>query len=340
MASSSTTTYRHTRFPQQLVVEITAACNQACIFCGRTYMDRPKKTMSDDLFRRIVDEVAAESPYTELWPTFMGEAMLLGDRLFQSIAYARDAGCKKITLNTNGTRIDETTIPGILECGIDRFIISCDAHTPETHRIVRPANNESASRSLDEIYAGLHALIDANRARGDRAIVLEFQFSIFDENQHEVGAFRDYWLEHGAIVKVRPKIHWSGSVSGGEVGAQDRQTCLWALESAAIHWNGNVVMCPVDCDGKYVAGNITQQSFSEIWNGALRWLRELQIQARFSELPEICRSCPDWRQKKARAYYPDAASQAAYEQFVNLGRDFMERHFWDAPSAPGESPTA
>jgi len=51
--------------------------------------------MSSQLFKRIVDEVAAESPYTEVWPTFMGEAMLLGDRLFDLIEYAKTVGCKK-----------------------------------------------------------------------------------------------------------------------------------------------------------------------------------------------------------------------------------------------------
>src|SRR5947208_16353273 len=76
-------------FPQQVIVESTAACNQGCVFCGRTYMERPKKTISSDIFRCIVDEIARESPDTELWPTFMGEAMLLGAKLFDSIAYAR-----------------------------------------------------------------------------------------------------------------------------------------------------------------------------------------------------------------------------------------------------------
>jgi len=69
----------HTLWPQQLVVELTSACNQGCIFCGRTYMERPKGHMPRALFDRIVEEIGKESPYTELWPAFMGESMLLGD---------------------------------------------------------------------------------------------------------------------------------------------------------------------------------------------------------------------------------------------------------------------
>ncbi|NJM85173.1 MAG: hypothetical protein HC839_02785, partial [Leptolyngbyaceae cyanobacterium RM2_2_21] len=78
-----------------------------------------------------------------------------------------------------------------------------------------------------------------------------------------------------------------------------RKPCLWAFDSAAIQWNGNVVMCPIDCDGKYVAGNIQLQSLKEIWGGSLRWIRGNSIVRNgFRELPQICRECPDWEVKK------------------------------------------
>jgi radical SAM protein with 4Fe4S-binding SPASM domain len=323
----------HSPFPQQLVIEVTAGCNQQCINCGRTYMERPKKTMKRAMFERIVDEVGVENPYTEVWPTFMGEAMLLGDRLFDLIEYARRAGCQKITLNTNGTRLNEHVIPRLLSCGIDRLIISCDAHTPETHAVVRPAINKHATAGLDGIYQGARLLLEAMRQTSSE-LLLEMQFSIFDENQHEVDAFRQYWLEQGAIVKVRPKVFWSGTVRGGQRRdvSKNRAPCLWAMDSAAIQWNGNVVMCPIDCDGKYVAGNIELQTLKDIWNGALKWNRELHLQRRFRELPEVCRRCPDWEVKKAHVYFPDSTSQEHYETYVRKGRVFTPEHFWNEPS--------
>lgn len=325
--------YFHTDFPQQLVVEATAACNQACIFCGRTYMDRPKKTMTSEMFYKIADEVARESPYTELWPTFMGEAMLLGDKIFDWIRYAKDAGCKKVTLNTNGTRLNEENIARILDCGMDRLIVSCDAHTPEVHSIVRPGIHPKATGGLTQIYEGIHLLLDTMEREKAECPIVELQYSIFDENEHEVEAFKEYWLDYGAIVKVRPKLYWSGTVEGGNhrITYEGRVPCLWSLETMGVHWNGNVVMCVVDCDGKYVAGNVEMQSLKEIWNGPLKWMRELQMQHRFSELPEICRTCPDWRVKKAHTYYPEGEERKKkqYEDYIRSGRHFMERHYWD-----------
>jgi hypothetical protein len=313
--------YVHTPFPQQLVLEATAGCDQQCVFCGRTYMARPKKTMRPELFRKIVDEVAQESPYTEVWPTFMGEALLLGDRLFSLIRYAREVGCRKITLNSNGNRLSEKNIDGLLDCGLDRFILSCDGHTKETYEKIRVGGK------FERLYDGAHRLIDTMRRRGLRRPLLEMQFSVFDENEHEAEPFTQYWLAQGVVVKVRPKLHWSGFVPGGQQRVpadMKRVPCLWAMDTMGIHWNGNIVACVVDCDGKYVAGNAEVSTLKAVWDGPLKWIRELHRQERFTELPQICRECTDWPVKKAQAYFPDDETRREYEAYVRLGRVFME----------------
>lgn len=313
--------YVHTPFPQQLVIESTAACDQECIFCGRTYMDRPKKTMRTEMFERVAAEVGAESPYTEIWPTFMGEALLLGDRLFKWIRYARDQGCRKITLNTNGNRLTQHTIDLLLDSGLDRFIVSCDGFTKETYEKVRVGG------VYEKLSGGIHLLIDTMRRRGLRRPLLELQFSVFDENEHEVEDFKKYWLAEGVVVKVRPKLYWAGTVAGGDHRVKldaTRDPCLWALDTCGIHANGNVVMCVVDCEGKYVAGNVETQTVKEIWNGPLKWIRELHLRRRFKDLPEICRKCTDYEVKKAQAFFPDEQTRAEYEAYVRLGRVLMQ----------------
>lgn len=310
-------------FPQQCVIEVTAACDQSCIHCGRAFMERPKKTMRVDLFQQIVREIGRHNPDCEVWPTFMGEALLLGKRLFPLIRYAREAGCRKITLNSNGNRLTEENIEGLLTCGLDRFIVSCDGHSAETYERIRVGGR------FDRLYSGIHRLLQRMRSARLESPLIELQFSIFDENEHELEDFKKYWLDQGVVVKCRPKVYWSGTIPGGSRRVStdpNRTPCLWALDTAAIHWNGNVVMCAIDCEGKYVAGNVGQQSLKEIWNGPLAWLRSLQQQRRFRELPEICRQCPDWQVKRAEAFFPDEKVRAAYESYVRRGRTFHEAH--------------
>lgn len=307
-------------FPQQVVIETTAACNQQCVFCGRTYMKRRKAHMPRPIFDRIVEEIGRDHPLAEVWPTFMGEAFLLRGELFDRLRHAREAGCRKITLNTNGTLLNDRAIAGILEGNLDRLIVSCDAHTPETHRKVRPGKRTDG---LAGIYRGVESLLQEMRRRGLRRPIVEMQFSLFDENEHEIEAFTAHWLGRGVVVKTRPKLYWSGLVEGGGARvtiAAGRTACLWALDSCAVQWNGDVVMCPVDAAGAFTAGNVIRQSLQEIWNGSLRRLRELHLQGRFEELPELCRSCPDWQVKRAQAHFPDDLAQKEYEDYVRLGR--------------------
>lgn len=316
----------HTAWPQQLVVELTSACNQGCVFCGRTYMERPKSHMPRKIFDKIVQEIGAESPYTELWPAFMGESMLLGDELFDRLRYARESGCRKITLNTNGTLLNEKTISRVLEGNWDRLIVSCDANTHETHALVRPGRK---TQGLTGIYAAMLDLIGRMRERGLTRPIIEMQFSIFAENEHEVEDFTAFWLSQGVVVKTRPKVYWSGIVEGGEpriTTGKDRNPCLWAMDTACIHAGGNVVMCALDSEGKYVAGNVEFQSLREIWNGPLKWIRELHMRRRFQELPEICRKCPDWQVKRANAHFPNQAVRDDYESYIRTGRVFMQKH--------------
>lgn len=310
-------------FPEQLVIETTAACNQACIFCGRTYMNRPKKTMAPALFCKIVDEVGKVSPYTEVWPTFMGEALLLGRKLWDLIAYAKAAGCRKITLNSNGSRLDQDeNIEGVLSSGVDRFIVSFDAFTRATHLVVRPGIEDKHGVPRDfytPMMLGFQRLLDERRRRGLQRPILEAQFSCFDENEHEREVFVDYWLDRGAVVKTRPKLYWAGQVNGG-APLPERVPCLWAKESMAIHWNGNVVACPVDAAGEFVAGNVNEQSVSEIWRGPLRDLRKLHVDKMWDDLPAPCKTCPDWHTKEAVTYFSGVAAHVNYEAYVRHGR--------------------
>jgi len=207
-----------------------------------------------------------------------------------------------------------------LDCGLDRFIVSCDGHTRETYEKIRVGGR------FDRLYGGVKLLLETMRREGRTRPLIELQFSMFSENEYEVEDFKRFWLQEGVVVKVRPKLYWSGNVKGGWDRVKTDQTrvpCLWAMDTCAIHWNGNVVMCVVDCDGKYVAGNLECQSIKETWNGPLKWIRELHLRRRFRELPEVCRGCPDWNVKGAQAFFPNSELRSDYERYIRMGRTFM-----------------
>jgi radical SAM protein with 4Fe4S-binding SPASM domain len=322
--------YFHPLFPPQVVIETTCACNQRCTYCGRRYIERSKGNMTRATFGKIVQEIAMESPCTDILPAFMGEALLGGDELFARLAMARRLGCRKIVLNTNGLLV-EKYIPRILEGNIDRLCISCDAHDPETHRKLRPGKDADG---LEAVRRGVHALTAAMKERGLGRPFVEVGCTVYDENQHEVDAFIAYWQEHGVIAKSHPKGFHAGVVPGGAFRVStgpDRIPCGWGRDTAVILWNGNVVLCPCDADAKYVAGSIETQSLREIWNGPLKWIRELHHRRRFTDLPEICRKCPDWQTRTSNTFFPDEERKKEYVAFVQMGKPFVHQSAAAAP---------
>src|SRR5260370_21955631 len=64
--------------------------------------------MKRELWNKIVEEFGANSPDTEIWPTFYGEALIMGykSELWNRLDYAAEVGCRNLVLNSNGTLLD------------------------------------------------------------------------------------------------------------------------------------------------------------------------------------------------------------------------------------------
>ena len=276
-------------FPPQVIIETTAACNLTCAHCRHDAMTRPVGHMPMARYRQIVDEIAERAPHTEVWPTFYGEAFLLDYRLFYMLQYAKGRGLTNLVLNTNGTRFTGEVAEWVIESGLDLVMFSLDGFSSAVFESVRVGANR------DEVFANVERLLEIKARRGATTRV-EVQYSMMDVNEHEVDQFREYWLARGADVKIREKLSWGGTIGAGNLDPQmHRIACPWALRTCAIHWNGDVVACGVDYEGRFVAGNVTGSSIHEIWTGPHRRLEEQHLAHQFSDLPSPCHDCLDWQ---------------------------------------------
>ncbi|MBI4231325.1 MAG: radical SAM protein [Planctomycetes bacterium] len=277
-------------FPPQVILETTAGCNIHCSHCAHRIMERPQGWMKMPLWRKIIDEIAQRAPHTEVWPTFYGEALTLKYRLFYMIQYAKRKGLTNLVLNTNGTLLDEEACWWLIDSGLDRFIISLDGFSKEVFEKVR------AGADHEKVYANVNRFLEIKRERGSHTPIVECQFSMMDENEHEAGAFREYWIGRGAQVKTREKLTWTGAVDAPNLSEQVRRhPCGWALRTCAIHWNGDMVACAVDYEGKFKAGNLENATIHGLWNTAHRRMERIHMERRWEDLPAPCRSCKDWQ---------------------------------------------
>jgi radical SAM protein with 4Fe4S-binding SPASM domain len=284
-------------FPSQVIIETISGCNLACAHCSHPVMTRPIGHMAMGLYRQIIDEIAARAPATEVWPTFYGEAFILDYRLFYMLQYGKRRGLTNLVLNTNGVRFGRETAEWVLESGLDVVMFSLDGFSAPVFERIR------VGARRDEVYANVERLLDMKARRG-AAPRVEVQFSMMSENEHEVEAFKAYWLARGADVKIREKMTWTGTVEADNLDATlPRIACPWALRTCAIQWDGDVVACAVDYDGRFVAGNVGDDSIYSIWNGRHRKLQERHLAREVSRLPDPCHDCLDWQVAGGAQHY-------------------------------------
>jgi len=291
-------------FPPQLVVENTSICNMECIHCSHRELKRVKRHMARPLWDKIAEEVGREHPQCEIWPTFYGEALIMGykNELWDRLDSADKAGCKNIVLNSNGTLLERfDNIDRILASPLRRFILSLDGLSKETFEKIRVKGKH------DIIYPAVERLLQERARRGQTYPVIICQFSVMPDNAHEVEGYRQYWTERGAEVKVRPMLEWTatGTVRTETISHESefRIACPWGNNTMAIHQDGKVVTCAVDYEGMFTVGNINEISIKEAWQRLGEKVRKPHREHRWDDLPNICKGCGDWQ--VAGAEYAD-----------------------------------
>lgn len=290
-------------FPKTVAIDTCSFCNFKCSMCPHSSMKREKGRMNWDIYKKIIDEIAIENPETRVWLVFFGEALILkktNPNIFNMIAYAKEKGLKNICLNSNGALLDSDCVSKLIKAGLDEIYIGIDAITDKTYKNIRVGGDfETTKRNVVN-------LISKVKEEKSKKPMVQIQFIEMEENRSEKSDFVKFWLSKGANVKVRQKVSWGGLIDRGdsEIFSQ-RHSCYWSMNVMAIIHNGRVVTCAADPEGRFIAGNVAENSLKEIWNGQLKKLRDCQTDQRWSDLPLPCSDCTDWAAShEDKMYYP------------------------------------
>jgi len=305
---------RAEKFPPSIVIENTTACNLRCQHCSHKNMTRKKGNMEEGLFRKIIEEIAREAPDTRVWMTFYGEALLLKKYIHKRIAYAKKIGCKQVILNTNGTFMDEEVQDNLIKSGLDELIVSIDAITKETYDKIRIGGDYDATVKNTLSLLKKVALSPRKKPR------VVTQFSIMEENEHELDEYRKFWKSKGAIMKPRPKLSWGGTVDAANLATEScyvkegdgffdcvkkesipnipqtnhRYPCYWMMNVICITWDGYIPFCANDFDVRITQGDVSERTIKSIWQNEIRKYWKAQLRGDYSEAPVFCQRCLDW----------------------------------------------
>jgi radical SAM protein with 4Fe4S-binding SPASM domain len=284
-------TLHDTEFPRQITLEICAYCNLRCVMCPHPTMRRTQGIMSEEIYRKCVDEIASVAPQTEVWLADHGESLMVGPAIIDMVRYAKSKGLPKLFLNSNGMLLTHEISRGLVEAGLDRIVFGIDGYDAESYRKIRVGGD------LDTVVRNIDGLLEERARKGTERPEIWVQFIDLEENAGEMAAFTAFWQDRGVGVKTRKKLSWGAYIESKAVSREsaERIPCQWIVNLMHVLWDGRVCRCSGDHECDYPMGNVLESSIAEIWRGPLREERQVQLRREFDKINEQCRECLDWK---------------------------------------------
>jgi radical SAM protein with 4Fe4S-binding SPASM domain len=254
--------------PRRVFIEVTNHCNYRCVHCpSHTAMTRPRGFMDFDLYTSIIDELAPH--WAELTVNLYktGEPTL-HPRIYDMLDYANEKGLF-VQMNSNFGAVKKKDLPRM---GNDFYLgVSIDAATAETYKAIKNGR---------DFWAMLDVFLDYLEAWGEGAdhgaYACDAIFLRQERNWDEAELFEEMFsrLPVGHVA-VYPMHNFTGDLKGDD-GASIRTSeipfpqwpaCNVPWDVTGINWNGDVVACIYDVDGRYLLGNVRETPLLEIWRG-------------------------------------------------------------------------
>jgi len=298
-------------------VELTNKCPMRCVMCPRTYdMTREQGTMTFDIFSKVINELVADNPKwgqdNKVWLHHFGES-LLHPEVGKFIKYAISLNIKA-SLSVNPLMLSDKLAEELLRAETSLLYMSLDGHDDRSFGEIRGLAG-AYKQSHDNLLAFLHLKRTMDSAT--RVVVSMVDFHL---NESSIDKLRAYWTSIEGVddFLIKPFETLDGSIEAINLLQRNKEqksylnivSCNRPWETVTVMWDGRVVPCCYDYNGKYVLGDVRTSRLSDIWNGErMQALRREFISQQVSN--PLCRNCANLR--TVEASFPNLMAMALHK---------------------------
>lgn len=301
---------RMTRRPQikgmpiSISIEPTTSCNLRCPECpsGLRNFTRPTGMLQRDLFHNVIDQLAPSLSYLTFY--FQGEPYL-HPQFLEMVKYASARDIYTAT-STNAHYLKDDIARQTVESGLDRLIISIDGTTQQTYQSYRVGG------TLEKVVEGTERILAWKKKLRSRTPHVVFQFLVVKPNEHQIPdvymlaeklgvdqvvlkTAQIYDYEQGSdLIPAQEKYSRYKKNPDGTYGIKNSliDQCWKMWHSCVVTWDGKIVPCCFDKDGHHVLGDLSKDSFADVWYGKrYNEFRASLLRSR-SEI-DICKNCTE-----------------------------------------------
>lgn len=260
-----------------LVIEPTNKCNLACEHCQRPDMTRNVGELSIDLYKKVIDE---NPLIAHVLLVCLGEP-LMHNKIIQMINYAGEKNIKPMII-TNGILLTESMTDMLLDSKLHSIAFSIDG-IYESYEKVRHVKYDTIKKNILNFLG--------KQKKSNKKIWTEVIMTVSEKNEEEIYNVRKEWNDYVDHISFQPEIIYNGN--------KRMKRCKEIYRgNLIVFWDGTVVPCCVDFDGKIKIGNVLEDNLVKLWNGdKMRTLRRTHIAGNFEG---ICRNCSEYTSQLVR----------------------------------------
>jgi radical SAM protein with 4Fe4S-binding SPASM domain len=251
--------------------------------CPIDKLDRPKKSMDMDLFKRIVNECVASGVKCLKLHNY-GEP-LLTPGFHQMLRHIRTRSSRiDIQFSTNGSLLDQKWAHVLVQENVNRVHITVDGLSKETYEKIR------IGLKYDTVTSNILSFAKLKKQLGAKYPEIYVEIIEMEQNKTELDQFVRHWKGSVDHVSIKQYSTRAGELPGNEFTVQPRP-CFRLWKQMVITNTGKVAMCCADWNCRFVLGDVKTHSLSQVWQGdVVRRLRHLHLQGRTAEIP-LCKNC-------------------------------------------------
>jgi len=292
------------RLPRIVVVETGNICMLKCPTCPTANaMKRPAGFMTMDTFQALIEQLDWKTDKLDLG--YSGEP-LLNKQIFKMISLASAKGIPT-GFDTNGMEL-EPHIGDIIESGLKYITISLDGLDQEALSSFR----EGAD--FKKIYGGIKKLCDRKRAENRQFPKITLQTIVMKSNESQLDTIKrlatdlnidkvvfkslnlniGFWLPEkekellAARLLPRDIKHSRYTASDVFKRQKGNNPCIFPLNDMVVLYNGDVILCCLDFNGRHVVGNILRTPLRQIWRSKEYADYRKKV---FGRVLDMCKEC-------------------------------------------------
>jgi len=281
-------------YPNNIMIEVTNACNLQCKMCYHKHMRRKAGFMSENLYRKVIDK-ASNLGIENVGLYTTGESFL-HPQIFDFIKIAKNKNIKYVYITTNGNALNEYKIKKIIDSGLDSIKFSIDSATKETYENIKIGaswdkllNNIKLLKKLrDESNSKLKIFASFLITKGNYNDLFKYNSIFKDLIDETLFSFVD---SQAGQVDANSMIPDEIKEKLNKLVGSSNETfpCGMLWHRFIVNYDGTLTICCIDFDGKLIYGDLNNSTLKECWNNKkMQNFRKIHREKKFKLLPLCC----------------------------------------------------